>query len=56
MDRRRRALAPLGVALVLTYSWDVTASDALVVVPVLLALAGVGAASRRRSTSPAPGT
>ncbi len=49
-----RALAPLLVALVLTNTWDVTASDALVVVPTLLAFAGVGSALRRRSTPASP--
>lgn len=49
-----RALAPLLVALVVTNTWDVTASEAFVVLPVLLAVAGVGAA-RGRAAAQRPG-
>jgi O-antigen ligase len=49
-----RALAPLLVALVLTNGWDVTASDALVLAPTLLAVAGAGATLRRRSAPASP--
>lgn len=51
-----RALAPLLVALLATNTWDVTAGDALVLVPILLAVAGAGAALKRRSDPSSPPT
>ncbi|MFN2323517.1 MAG: hypothetical protein ABR510_11230 [Trueperaceae bacterium] len=51
-----RALAPLLVALVVTNTWDVTATELLVVAPALLAIAGAGATLTPRSTPASPPT